>query len=36
VQTENLNFPVGTFGNRKNGFIDRAAGDRKFLLDTTK
>ena len=36
VQTENLDLAVGTFGKRKNGFIDRAAGDRQFLLDTTE
>ena len=36
VQTEDLDFAVGTFGKRKDGFIDRAAGDREFLLDTTE
>ena len=36
VQTENLDFAVGTFGQCKDGFIDRAAGDREFLLDATE
>jgi hypothetical protein len=36
VQTENLDFSVGTFSKRKDGFIDRAAGDREFLLDSTE
>ena len=36
VQTEDLDLAVGAFGKRKDGFIDRTAGDREFLLDTTE
>ena len=36
VQTEDLDLAVGTFGKREDGFIDRAAGDRQFLLDATE
>ena len=34
VQADDLGLAVGTFGHRKDGFIDRAAGNRQFLLDT--
>ena len=36
VQTEDLDLAVGAFGKRKDGFIERAASDREFLLDTTE
>ena len=36
VQTKDLDLAVGAFGKRKNGFIDRATGDREFLLNTTE
>ena len=36
VQTEDLDLAVGAFGKRKDGFINRTAGDREFLLDTTE
>jgi hypothetical protein len=36
MQAEHLDLTVGAFGNRKDGFIHRASGDREFLLDTTE
>jgi hypothetical protein len=36
VQTEDLDLAVDAFGNRKDGFIEGAAGDGEFLLDTTE
>lgn len=36
VQTKDLDLTVDTFGKRKNGFVDRAAGNRQFSLETTE
>jgi hypothetical protein len=36
VQTEDLDLAIGAFGKRKDGFVDRATGDRQFLLDATE